>query len=64
MKISHHDNGRFNLSCTREELAILSNALNNIPQAVSESDYSSLIGASKAEVEKVLDLLCAALSAD
>jgi hypothetical protein len=54
----------FTLECSRHELEIISNSLNNIPQAVSIQDYSSLIGANKADVEKMLDQVVDALRAD
>lgn len=45
----------FNIVLSRIEMCILNNALNNIPQAVSELDYTTLIGASKSEVTAMLD---------
>ena len=60
MRISH-DDGKFEIDCSRDELAILSNALNNIPQAVSVNEYTSLIGATKAEVEVMLEKIGKAL---
>lgn len=60
MKISH-DDGKFEIDCSREELAILNNALNNIPQAVSVNEYTSLIGATKDEVEAMLEKIGRAL---
>ena len=60
MKISH-DDGKFEIDCSREELAILNNALNNIPQAVSANEYTSLIGATKDEVEAILEKIGKAL---
>lgn len=61
MKISRHDDGSFTLKCDRSELSILSNALNNIPQAVHEQEYTSLIGATKADATVLLDQCVAAL---
>jgi hypothetical protein len=63
MKIAQTDSG-YSIKCSREELSVLGNALNNIPQAVSEQDYSSLIGTSKAEVNALLDIIVARLNAD
>ena len=60
MRISH-DDGKFEIDCSRDELVILNNALNNIPQAVSVNEYTSLIGATKAEVEAMLEKIGKAL---
>lgn len=60
MRISQ-DDGKFEIDCSRDELAILNNALNNIPQAVSVNEYTSLIGATKAEVEAMLEKIGKAL---
>jgi hypothetical protein len=46
------------------ELTILSNALNNIPQAVDEQEYTTLISASKSETNKILDTIVTALNSD
>ena len=61
MKISKVNENDFNLECSREELSMISNALNNIPQAVDENDYTSLIGVTKAKVNKILGVLVASL---
>ena len=60
MKIESND-GDFKIECSRDELSILSNALNNIPQAVSLHDYGSLIGAQKDQVDKMLGQLVSVL---
>ena len=57
MKILKENENNFNVKCSREELSVLSNALNNIPQAVDESEYTSLIGVTKARVTRLLDIL-------
>jgi hypothetical protein len=62
MNILREENGNFCLECSHDELIILSNALNNIPQAVDEQEYTTLIGASKAETTNVLDIIVAALN--
>jgi hypothetical protein len=62
MNISKGKNSDFQIECSRNELIILSNALNNIPQAVDECEYTTLIGASKPETNEVLDAIVAALS--
>jgi hypothetical protein len=49
------DGDVFGVVLSRVEMSILNNALNNIPQAVSELDYTTLIGASKSEVTAMLD---------
>jgi hypothetical protein len=49
------DNDMFTMTLSRIEMSILNNALNNIPQAVSQHDYTTLIGASKSEVTTMLD---------
>lgn len=64
MNIFQEDSGDFRIECTRHELIILSNALNNIPQAVDEQDYTTLIGATKLETIEVLDAIIAALEED
>jgi hypothetical protein len=51
------DNDVFTMTLSRIEMCILNNALNNIPQAVSQHDYTTLIGASKSEVTTLLDLI-------
>lgn len=61
MNILQADSGDFCIECTRQELIILSNALNNIPQAVDEQEYTTLIGATKQETNFILDTLVAAL---
>jgi hypothetical protein len=61
MHISKGRNSDFQIECSRDELIILSNALNNIPQAVDECEYTTLIGAAKTEADKVLDAIVAAL---
>ena len=61
MKISKVNENDFNLKCSREELSMISNALNNIPQAVDENDYTSLIGVTKDKVNKILGVLVASL---
>ena len=60
MKITG-DNDRFEIHCSRDELVILNNALNNIPQAVSVDEYTTLIGATRDEVEAVLGKIGKAL---
>lgn len=49
------------LSASPSALAETCNALNNIPQAVDEQEYTTLIGASKLETNKILDAIVAAL---
>jgi hypothetical protein len=56
------EHGNFRIECSREELIVLSNALNNIPQAVDEQEYTTLIGASKTDAHKVLDAIVKALN--
>lgn len=60
MKISHEDD-KFEIDCNRDELMILNNALNNIPQAVGANEYTTLIGATRDEVEAVLNKIGKAL---
>jgi hypothetical protein len=62
MNIQREANGDFNIKCSHDELIIISNALNNIPQAVSENEYTTLIGASKAETKEVLNIVSTALN--
>jgi hypothetical protein len=62
MNIVREEKGNFCIECSHDELIILSNALNNIPQAVDEQEYTTLIGASKTETTKVLDTIVAALN--
>lgn len=57
MKVSKKNRDSFVLECSREELILLSNALNNIPQAVDEEEYTALIGATKIDTDKILDIL-------
>jgi hypothetical protein len=64
MKIDALDDGHFALHCTREELSILNNALNNIPQAVDEVEYTTLIGATKDEADALLKTIHGALASD
>jgi hypothetical protein len=61
MNILKKDNGEFNIECNLEELMALCCALNNIPQAVIESEYSSLIGISKADTRKIMDIMVKAI---
>ena len=61
MKITTINLNKFCVYCSREELSVLSNALNNIPQAVDESEYTALIGETKVKVNKILDILVASL---
>ena len=61
MKISKKNSDNYLLECSREELILLSNALNNIPQAVDEEEYPTLIGATKIDTDKILDMLIEAL---
>lgn len=49
------DGDVFTVVLNRVEMCILNNALNNIPQAVSELGYTTVIGASKSEVTAMLD---------
>ncbi len=56
-----HDLDMFVLECTREELIILNNALNNIPQAVDEQEYTTLIGGEPEEVASLLHIINEAL---
>jgi hypothetical protein len=51
------DGDVFGIVLSRAEMSILNNALNNIPQAVSELEYTTLIGARKSEVTAMLDLI-------
>lgn len=60
MKITRN-NYRFEIDCSRDELVILNNALNNIPQPVSVDEYTTLIGATRDEVEAVLGKIGKAL---
>lgn len=64
MKIEMLEQGKFALHCSREELSILNNALNNIPQAVDEVEYTTLIGATKEEANELLATIHAALGSD
>jgi hypothetical protein len=65
MKITSSNNHQeFRIECNREELMVLSNAINNIPQAVSDKEYSSLIGVSKAEATKILHQIHTAFGDD
>jgi hypothetical protein len=64
MNIQKDENGSFLIKCSQNELTILSNALNNIPQAVDEQEYTTLISASKSETNKVLDTIVTALNSD
>ena len=61
MNISQEDSDHFWIECNRHELIILSNALNNIPQAVDEQEYTTLIGATKLETIRILDAIVAVL---
>jgi len=61
MKISKTNESHFNIECSRDELSVLSNALNNIPQAVDEREYTTLIGKTKANVDKILKVLVTSL---
>ena len=53
MKITHNKE-KFEIDCSRDELVILNNALNNIPQAVGANEFTTLIGATKDEVDAIL----------
>lgn len=61
MKVLKKNSNNFILECSRDELILLSNALNNIPQAVDEKEYTTLIGATKLDTDKILDMLLEAL---
>jgi hypothetical protein len=61
MNISRKNNDEFNIECNLEELMALCSALNNIPQPVVESEYSSLIGISKADTQKIMDIMVKAI---
>lgn len=63
MKIKKSDNNLFTITCNGDELTILSNALSNIPQAVGDCEYSTLIAGTKEEVDVVLRQLADALDA-
>lgn len=56
MKLSKN-NDTFVLECNNDELTILVNALNNIPQAVDDCEYTTLIGATKEETDALLAAL-------
>lgn len=58
----HHSQDGFLIACSRDELIIMGNALNNIPQAVQDVDYTTLIGATKGDVTVLLERIVAALS--
>jgi hypothetical protein len=57
MNISKKNDDAFSIECNWEELAVLCNALNNIPQAVADSEYSSLIGISKDDTRKIMAMM-------
>lgn len=61
MKVLKKNSDSFILECSRDELILLSNALNNIPQAVDEEEYTTLIGATKFDTDKIQDMLLEAL---
>ena len=61
MKILKVSENNFNMECSHEELSVILNARSNIPQAVDESEYTSLIGVPKASVNKILGTLAASL---
>jgi hypothetical protein len=61
MKICRSTFDSFLIECNRQELDILRNALNNIPQPVDECEYTTLIGATKESTNKILDTLVEAL---
>ena len=63
MKITRSADGNYSIACTRDELMVLNNALNNIPQAVDEYEYTTLIGATKADTNALLDIISGALNA-
>lgn len=60
MKVEKTDRSHFSIKCNAVEMMIISNALNNIPQAVSDGDFGALIGGYKEEVQHILDALLAA----
>jgi hypothetical protein len=62
MKIKEIENNSFTLNCDRQELIILNNALNNIPQSVGEGEYTTLIGATKEEADALLSTIHKALA--
>ena len=61
MKVSRSALDSFLIECSRHELDILRNALNNSPQPVDECEYTTLIGATKESTNKLLDSLVEAL---
>ena len=58
---STHNKEKFEIDCSRDELVILNNALNNIPQAVGANEFTTLIGATKEEVDAILAKIAKAL---
>lgn len=61
MKVSKLNKDSFLIECSRDELNILRNSLNNIPQAVDECEYTTLIGATKENTNNIVDILVDAL---
>jgi hypothetical protein len=61
MNVSQPAVDSFVIECSRQELDILRNAVNNIPQPVDECEYTTLIGATKESTDKLLDSLVEAL---
>jgi hypothetical protein len=54
MKVSWSALDSFVIECSRQELDIPRNALNNIPQPVDECEYTTLIGATKEKLTNFL----------
>lgn len=61
MKIFNSSENKFTIECNEDELTIISNALNNIPQAVDECEYTTLIAGTTEEVDVILRQLAEAL---
>jgi hypothetical protein len=61
MKIAKLDSGDFKIECNIDELMILSNVINNIPQAVDDVEYTTLIGATVSEIEEIHHIILDAL---
>ncbi len=57
MRITAPPAAPFQIECSRDELVILSNAINNLPQSVDEIEHTTLIGATTAEITSVHQVL-------
>lgn len=61
MNIENDEAGAFSLTVNRNELSLLSNALNEVCNGIDVQEFSTRLGSSREEAVKLLEIVRSAL---